>query len=74
MDKTLNKLSKLPIKKILLAHGGIAEIEDSKSFFKPLLKQVYQKHKGVLLLFRYISMFPPCVKAWKKCLIEDEQK
>jgi len=74
MEKTLKKLSKLPIKKILLAHGGVAEIENKENFFKPLIKQVYQKHKGVFLLFKYISMFPPCVKAWEKCLIADEQK
>lgn len=73
MEKTLNKLSKLTINKLLMSHGGIAEFKSSQIFFSPLIKQVYEKHKGVFLMFKYISMFPPCVKEWKKCLLNDEQ-
>ncbi len=72
MEKTLIKLSKLPVKEVIMAHGGQVKFQTSENFFKPLIKQVYEKHKGVFLLFKYISMFPPCVKAWEKCLITDE--
>ena len=73
MERTLDKLSKISVNKVLMAHGGELEIESAETFFKPLMKHVYEKHKGVFLMFKYISMFPPCVKSWEKCIILDEQ-
>jgi len=67
MDKSLLKLSKLKIKNILLAHGGINKLEDSKIFFLQMREKLKTANDKMPALIRSISFFPPCIKNIKNC-------
>ncbi len=59
MRKTLQHMAKLPVQKLLLAHGGIVEIEDSESFFTSLLPQVGRcDHKSFRMIEPICSLVP----------------
>lgn len=67
MNNSLNVLAQMDISKILLAHGGIAIIEDSIKFFSSFEKQLNEKKKGVFAFINYISFFPPCIRNIDDC-------
>jgi len=67
MEKTLDKLSKLDIKNLLLAHSSQFVIDNKKVFFEDLKKQLYEKRKGVFVFIKLISFFPPCIRKIENC-------
>ncbi len=57
MRATLKRLAELPVQKLLLAHGGIVEIEDSYSFFTSLLSQIGRcNHRSFRMIAPFCSL------------------
>ncbi|MCD6293158.1 MAG: MBL fold metallo-hydrolase [Deltaproteobacteria bacterium] len=66
MLATLKRMSDLPIKKLLLAHGGVVEIDDVKSFFAELLPQVGRYGQAVFKLIEPLCSLAPDVRLYQK--------
>lgn len=67
MTESLNKLSEINIKTILLAHGGLNKIENSSVFFKEVVELVNVSNRKMPAFIRRVSFFPPCIKNIEKC-------
>lgn len=66
MTASLKRMAHLPIKKLLLAHGGMIEIEDAAVFFTKLLPQVGRYGKTVFKIIRPLCSMAPDVQLYKK--------
>ncbi len=67
MKKTLNKLSGIKIKTILLAHGGQLTLDNSKQFFSNLSKMIDAHNENMPTFVKKLSFFPPCIKNIENC-------
>ncbi len=66
MTATLKRMAHLPIKKLLLAHGGELEIDDGYSFFTELLPQVGKHGQTFFKLVEPLCSLAPDVQLYKK--------
>ncbi len=67
MKESLKRLSETDIKTILLAHGGLDSIENSRNFFKDIIKRLNGQNQKMPALIRWVSFFPPCIKNIENC-------
>ncbi len=65
-EQTLQKLSQLPIKTLLLAHGGISEDLDYKNIFLDLIPKLDRTLKFPITLMRFLSGYNPPLKRYRK--------
>ncbi len=64
---TLLKLSKLPVKKLLLAHGGIITPQDSEKLFLSLIEQLDEKNLAFQMkLLKIFTAHNPPLKKYKR--------
>ena len=66
MTATLQRMARLPVKKLLLAHGGVIEIDDGYSFFMELLPQVGRHGQTVFKMIEPLCSLAPDVQIYKK--------
>ena len=66
MTATLKQMARLPVKKILLAHGGVIEITDGYSFFTELLPLVGKHGQAVFKMMEPLCSLAPDVQIYKK--------
>ena len=66
MTATLKRMALLPVKKILLAHGGMLEIADAYSFFTELLPLVGKYGQTVFKMMDPFCSLAPDVQLYKK--------
>ena len=66
MTATLKRMALLPVKKILLAHGGMLEIADAYSFFTELLPLVGKYGQAVFKMMDPLCSLAPDVQLYKK--------
>ncbi len=66
MTKTLKRMALLPVKKILLAHGGVVEVVDGYSFFTDLLPLVGKYGPAVFKMMEPLCSLAPDVQLYKK--------
>jgi glyoxylase-like metal-dependent hydrolase (beta-lactamase superfamily II) len=66
MTKTLKKVAQFPVKKLLLAHGGVIEISDGASFFNELLLLVGRHGPAVFKLMEPFCSLAPDVQLYRK--------
>ena len=66
MTATLKRMACLPVKKLLLAHGGMIEIDDASSFFTELLPQVGRHGQTVFKVIEPLCSLAPDVRLYKK--------
>jgi len=62
MAATLKRVARLPVKKILLAHGGVIEVNDGASFFSQLLPLVGKHGKAVFKMMEPLCSLAPDVR------------
>ncbi len=65
MTATLKRMALLPVKKILLAHGGAIEIADGHSFFSELLPLVGKYGQPVFKIMEPLCSLAPDVRHYK---------
>lgn len=64
MRTTLARMARLPVKRLLLAHGGELEIADSEKFFSSFIDRVGQVDRlGFRLIRPFCSLAPDCGRA-----------
>ncbi len=68
MKKSLLELSQMNIKTVLLAHGGITQLEDAQNFFKGIINSLDNQNQKMPAFIRRISFFSPCIKNSENCI------
>ncbi|MCK5914810.1 MAG: MBL fold metallo-hydrolase [Deltaproteobacteria bacterium] len=66
MTETLQRMAEFPVKKLLLAHGGVIEIEDAHSFFTDLLPQIGRYGRRGFKMVEPLCSLAPDVRLYKK--------
>ena len=66
MEVTLKRMAGFPVKKILLAHGGVIEISDGASFFNGLLSLVGKHGQAVFKIMEPLCSLAPDVQLYRK--------
>ena len=66
MAESLRHMAELPLRKLLLAHGGVVEIEDAHSFFTGLLPQVGRCDYRSFRMIEPICSLAPDVRIQRK--------
>lgn len=66
MTASLKRMSRFPVKKILLAHGGVIEVSDGALFFNRLLSLVGKYGQPVFKLMEPLCSLAPDVRDYRK--------
>ena len=66
MTVTLKQMACLPVKKLLLAHGGVVEIDDADAFFTKLLPLVGTYGRAAFKMIEPFCSLAPDVRLYKK--------
>ena len=66
MTATLKRMAGLPVKKLLLAHGGVVEIDDADTFFTELLPLVGKYGRASFKMIEPFCSMAPDVRIYKK--------
>ncbi|MEA1923730.1 MAG: MBL fold metallo-hydrolase [Pseudomonadota bacterium] len=66
MTASLKRMARLPVKKLLLAHGGVVEINDAGAFFAELLPQVGRYGQASFKMIEPFCSLAPDVRLYKK--------
>ncbi len=66
MTASLRHMAELPVRKLLLAHGGIIEVDASSSFFTDLLPQVGRCNYRSFRMIEPLCSLAPDVRSYRK--------
>lgn len=66
MTTTLKRMTNFPVKKILLAHGGVIEVSDGAAFFNKFLSLVGRHGQAVFKLMEPLCSLGADIQCYKK--------